>query len=268
MVLERLAGKKLVVYGTGHVAHKFHKALQQHHLQENIRCFVRTADVKDGEEFEGIRVCRLEDVPLGEDTLVCLAVHESLRDEIERTVRLVTRQYEWIYPYLYELMLGEAEQENVELEICRLLKSYRNDLRLGVRMAAIGQWEGRNTHGFDIYIRAQMLHCGRETAEKRLERFLGLMDGWRRFGYEKKYPVSVNKKGEVIDGNHRLAMAVYVGQKTIYGNVYPTELSAEAIHGREAMLPADLLAGHGFSGTEIQILEGIQRRYMDTYGTT
>ena len=63
-------------------------------------------------------------------------------------------------------------------------------------------------------------------------------------------------------------MAVYVGQKTIYGNVYPTELSAEAIHGREAMLPADLLAGHGFSGTEIQILEGIQRRYMDTYGTT
>ncbi len=268
MVLECLAGKKLVVYGTGHVAHKFHKALQAHHLQENIRCFVRTADVEDGERFEGIRVCRWKDVPVGEDTLVCLAVHESLRDEIEKLVRPITRQYVWIYPYLYGLMLGEAERENVELEICRLLKGYRNDLRLGVRMAAIEQWEGRNTHGFDDYIRAQMLHCGRETAGKRLEQFLGLMDGWRRFGYEKNHPISVNKKEEVIDGNHRLAMAVYVGQTVIYGNIYPTELSAESIHGREAMLPADLLAGHGFSDMEIQVLEGIQRRYMDTYGTT
>jgi len=266
MILERLGEKKLIVYGTGHVAHKFYKALQKHSLQGNIQCFVRTGAVSAGEFFEGMPVYGFQEVSIEEDNLICLAVHESLLDEIEEAVRRVTGQYLWIYPYLYELMLGEPEQTNVELDIKLLLKSFCHDLRLGVRLAVIEQKFDRNNYGFDYYIRAQMLHCGKDTATQRLSRFLELIDRWKRSGYEKRYAVSVNQNVEVIDGNHRLAMAVYTGQPTIFGNIYPTRLSASEIHGQAAMLSEGLLTGHGFTVYEIQRLEEIQQRYLKAYG--
>lgn len=267
MILESFTGKKIIIYGTGHVARKFYKAMEMHGLGEQVQCFVRSRNVSEGESLEGVPVYGFEAVHVEENTLICLAVHESLRDEIEKTAAQVTGQYLWIYPYLYELMLGEPELEAVELAVDMLLESYQNDLRMGVRLAAIEQEDGLNDFGFDYYIRAQMLHCDRETAVQRLKRFSGLIAQWRRGGYQKKYLLTLNRNYEVIDGNHRLAMAVYTGQKTIYGNIHPTDLSVGDIHGREAMLGRELLAEHGFSGDELERLEGIQRRYMKAYGS-
>lgn len=266
MILDSFKGKKIIIYGTGHVARKFYKAMEKHGLREQVQCFVRSRDIRQGESFEGVPVYSLEAVSVEEDTLICLAVHESLRDEIEKTVAQVTGQYLWIYPYLYELLLGEPEQEAVELPVGMLLRGYQNDLRMGVRLASIEQEDGLNKYGFDYYIRAQMLHCDRETAEQRLKQFSGLIAEWKRVGYQKKYLLTLNRDYGVIDGNHRLAMAVYTGQKTIYGNIHPTDLALEDIHGCEAMLGKELLAEHGFSGDELVRLERIQRRYMRAYG--
>lgn len=266
MILESLREKRLIIYGTGHVAHKFYKALQNRSLQENIQCFVRSGTVNVGELFEGMPVYDFKEVHIEEDNLICLAVHESLLGEIEEAVRQVTEQYLWIYPYLYELMLGGPVQTDVELDIKLLLKSFRHDLRLGVRIAAIEQRFEINTYGFDYYIRGQMLHCSKDTAVQRLNRFLELIDRWKKSGYERRYVVSVNQNDEVIDGNHRLAMAVYTGQLTIFGNIYPTKLSAGEIHGQAAMLSEELLTEHGFTVCEIQRLKTIQQRYLKAYG--
>lgn len=266
MIVECLKGKKLIVYGTGHVAHKFYKALQNWSLHKNIQFFVRTGEVCVGEMFEGIPVYCFEDIRIEKGVLICLAVHEALRDEIEKTVRRITEQYLWVYPYLYELMLGEPKQKNAKLDIRLLLKGFRQDLRLGVRIAVIEQKFDKNTCGYDYYIRAQMLHCSKDTAIQRLKQFLKLIDGWSQTGYENRFAISVNQNYEVIDGNHRVAMAVYSGQTSIYGDIYPTELSAEAIHGQAAMLSKELLIQHGFTVCETQQLEMIQQRYWKAYG--
>lgn len=265
-IIELLRKKRIVIYGTGHVAHKFYKVLKRYGLGNQITCFAKTADVQAGENLDGIEVHCFEDIPVEEDMMICLAVHESLRDEIEKTVSQRTVQYIWIYPYLYELMLGIPEQKNVELMIESLLEGYHKDLRLGVRLAAIEQRDGINNYGFDYYIRAQMLHCSEATAAQRLKQFLEMIEKWKQSGYDRSYIIAVTRKLGVIDGNHRLAMAVYTGQKKVYGNIYPTELSIQDIHGYEPMLTKDLLAEHGFAAEDIQKLENIQQRYIKAYG--
>lgn len=266
MILDDFKGKKIIIYGTGHVGRKFYKTMKKHGFEDQVQCFVRSRDVSEGEFFEGVPVYCFETVPIEENTLICLAVHESLRDEIQRTVSSVTDQYLWIYPYLYELMLGEPEQEAVELPVERLLRGCQSDLRLGVRLAAIEQQDGLNDFGFDCYIRAQMLHCDRETALQRLKQFTRLIEEWKQNGYQKKYLLTLTRDYGVIDGNHRLAMAAYTGLKTICGNIYPTDLSVEDIHGCEPMLGKQLLAEHGFSEDELERLEKIQKRYTMAYG--
>ena len=111
MILEQLNGKKIIIYGTGHVARKFYRALLNHGFQKQISYFVRSSDVSDGELFEGVEVCCFEDVDFGENTIICLAVHESILDEIEKIVRKKTGQYIWIYPFLYRLMSGNQNRK-------------------------------------------------------------------------------------------------------------------------------------------------------------
>lgn len=263
--MEYLTGKKLIIYGTGYVAHKFYRALEKRSMQNNIRCFVRTNETGANETFEGLPVYCFSDIYVNENDLVCLAVHESLRDEIEKEVSQVTYKYIWIYPYLYELLFGESEQTQVEIDIKLLLQGFRNDLRLGVRIVAIEQWDGINTYGFDSYIRAQMIHCSQDTAKRRLNQFMVLASEWKKAGYNKNYPISVNRNYEVIDGNHRIAMAVYTGEKLINGNIYPTDMSAVEIHGQEAMLPEDILFKNGFSKQEIKRLWTVQQSYIERY---
>lgn len=265
---EAFRNKKIIIYGTGYVAHMFHRVLRMYHLQDNIQCCVTTSNSGEKVFFEGIPVYGIHGVCMDEQTVVCLAVHESVKDEIEHTVKKMTSQYVWVYPRLYEWMLGEPLHRNVEISVGRLLEGYRKDLRLAVRLAAIEQHEGKNGYGFRYYINAQMLHCGIDTAGMRLEQFKGLLEDWKQFGYRRQFPVTVNSSYEVIDGDHRMAVAAYLGQESICCDIYPDRLTVQEIHENGAMMSGETLARHGFTKKDLDILEGIQRRYMDTYGTT
>ncbi len=265
MFLQRLKGKKIVIYGTGHVARKFYKTLVKHGIQEQILCFVRTKNVMEGESFEGLPVYCYKEFPVDNAMLICIAVHESIHTEIENIVKQRTEAYIWIYPYLYELMFGEPEQRAIEIQVSSLVQDYQNDLRLGVRLAAIEQQEQKNTYGFAYYIRAQMLHCDKDTAIQRLEQFKRLIMEWQCIGYQKKYLLVLNRHYGVIDGNHRVAMAIYKGQKTICAEIYPTDLTVKDIHGEEPMLEKGLLLQNGFTIDEVQRLEEVQRKYMEAY---
>lgn len=265
MIEDELREEKLVIFGTGHVGVKFYNALKARGMQRQVLCFTRTKNVDDGEAIDGIPVYCFEDVRIDSDILVCLAVHEAIRDEIEEIVRKRTDRYLWIYPYLYSFMLGTPEQKNMELDIGKLLDGFRGDLRLGVRLAVIEQQEGRNTYGFDAYVRALMTYCGKDTAEERLAQFRRLITRWKQTGYDKDCLIGVNRRYEVIDGNHRLSMAVYMKQRAIYGDIYPTDLSFEEIHGYEPLLSEKVLLENGFEKKEIERLKKTQERYLIEY---
>lgn len=265
MILEMLKGKKIIIYGTGHVARKFYRALLKHGIQEQIQYFVRTRDVGHDELFEGMPVRCFEEMDFDEKTIICLAVHESIRDELEKSVQEKTDQYIWIYPFLYRLMFGKPEQEHVEVPVTALLKDFHKDLRLGTRLAAIEEQDGISSYGFDYYVRAQQMHCSRNTAVQRLKQFQRLIDEWKQTGCRKDCLLTFNRNYGVIDGNHRLAMAIYTGQETICGDIYPTDLPVQDIHGCEPMLTKEMLMQHGFEKDEVKKLQNIQKKYLKRY---
>jgi len=266
MNFEDFKGKELVIYGAGHVGKKFYRVLRMHGLGEQAVCFAVTEPVEGKPMIEGLPVKCVHDIFIRSNTLVCLAVHETIRDEVEKAIKPITEQYIWIYPYLYDLMFGEPEQTDKEIDISEILKTCRKDARLAIRLAAIEQHDGKNSFGYDYYKRAQMMHCAEHTAGQRLQQFKRLMADWKKHGYRREYPLSLNRRYEVIDGNHRLALAVYYRQNRILCSIYPTEMPLTEIHGPEPVMPTAVLMRHGFTGEEIEKLNELQKRYMDVYG--
>lgn len=265
MSSEEFRGKEIIIYGAGHVGRKFCRALKAQGSGSQIKCFAVTGEAEEGALLDGIPLMCIYDIPIRENTLVCLAVHETLRDEMENIVKKLTKQYIWIYPHLYELMFGKPEAVETEIDISEILKTCRDDFRLAVRLAVMEQHDGKNTFGYDFYKRAQGTYCMEHTVTERLGQFIRLMEDWRRQGYRREYPLVLNRNYEVIDGNHRLAAAVYYRLEKILCNIYPTEIPLTEIHGKEPVMSMEMLQRHGFSGEEIEKLVEIQERYLRFY---
>ena len=105
---ERLQTSRIVIYGTGHIGKKFFRALRKNGFEQNIVCFAASQNPSDLVEIEGIPIRGPECLNVADSLLVCVVVHEALRDEMIHTLQqLGVREYVWIYPFLYEMLLGQ-----------------------------------------------------------------------------------------------------------------------------------------------------------------
>ena len=255
-LLGLLEKKEFVIYGTGHVAQKFLKVIQKEHLDKNLKCFAVSFGEK--EPIEGIAVKNIREIE--KDSLVCIAVHNSLLNEMTGTLQDVgIDHYVWIYPYLYELLLGEPIKTDVKIKVDDIIRTCGDDYRIAIRCAAIDHYCGKNTNGFDWYMKSQALHCSMKTAEERLRRFCKLISDWQRLGYDESKRILINDNYEIIDGNHRVALAWYYGQEEIKCEIFGGNISACEVHGENAMLTKRILLQNGFSLQEIQELDKINQ---------
>lgn len=256
-----LKEKKIIIYGTGHIGKKFLLALKRLGLVEQITCFTKTGHVEQEENVNVIPVYTLSQINVGKNSIVCLAVHESIRDEmIEELKRNQIENYVWIYPYLYELLLGAPLKENIPVSVARLKVASKNDYRMAIRFLAIEQYLGKNDCGFDMYIRALSLHCSQETAKKRAEQFCRLIDDWSMSGYNSEYKVQLSQNYEIVDGNHRVALAMYFGEKNILCDMFFLSYPISNLHGEGAMLTKEILLESGFKKEEIQLLDEMMKQ--------
>ena len=145
------------------------------------------------------------------------------------------------------------------MEVADILRTCRNDYRLAIRRLVIEQYFGNNDLGYDLYVRAESLHCEKRTARERLKKFLDLIHSWEKEGYTPNSRIRINSGYEIIDGGHRVATAQYFGQKRVRCDIYSDETSVTEIHGEEAMLTEGVLKACGFSAKELAVLREINR---------
>lgn len=253
--------KKIIIYGTGHIGKKFMLALKKLGLRNNVLCFARTDSVKEGEELDAFPVYKISQITMDDDCLMCLAVHSAIRDEmIAELKKNQIEQYIWIYPYLYEWMLGVPIKKDVRISVDCLKEASKLDYRMAIRFLAIEQFLGKNNCGFDIYVRAFLLQCDEKTAKKRLEKFCELIESWIERGYDPEYKVQLSQNMEIIDGNHRVSLAMYFGEKEVVCDIFSLEFPIVELHGEGAMLTKDVLVKAGFVRDEIQLLDEMMMR--------
>ncbi len=261
-----LSKNKIVIYGIGFVGLRFYDLLAGRGLEKNVGCFVVSNTNHISKEVRGVQVKAVHEINDRESCVVCVAVHETIKSEIEHTLNeRKIANYIWIYPYLWELALGAPKRRNIKIAIDQIIRQCM-DYRITVRYLAIENYFGMNDCGYDIYIKSQEMHCQRSTAEKRLNRFCDLIQDWEMTGYKPEYRVLVFESGELIDGFHRIALAKYFHMKEIMCDVFEQLPSWEKWRMAEEKerfylsRDTDIMIKAGFSLSEIKIMNDTYRR--------
>lgn len=78
-----------------------------------------------------------------------------------------------------------------------------------VRLLAVEEYYGKNNYGFDLYLRMQGVRSACKKAQKGAERFKSLIESYEKNGYDHNSRIELDKNLHLIDGSHRLALAMY-----------------------------------------------------------
>lgn len=264
-LIELLHRNSIVIYGAGYVAERFCNALKSLGLYNQIKYFITTNTEKSF--FCEKRVVNIHDIRGEENCVYCIAVHESIRDEIiEKLKQKEIERYVWVYPNLYEMILGEPIHKNVTVLLKDIWMANRDNYSMAVRYLVIDNYYGKNDYGYEIYKKAMELYCSAVTAQKRLDRFICLIESWELNGFDKKQPVLLFDNLKFFDGAHRISLASYFREKDIAANIYLSQGSSVVIHNKEAFLSANIIMKSGLECSLIGLFEEVNKYIDEQFG--
>lgn len=90
-----------------------------------------------------------------------------------------------------------------------------------VRLLAVENYFGKNDFGFNLYRRMQAARVNRDWEDPAVERFHKLIKSYDNRGYDTTSPIILDKNLHLIDGSHRMALAMYYHTKQINAIVKP-----------------------------------------------
>lgn len=90
-----------------------------------------------------------------------------------------------------------------------------------IKMLAIDNYYNKNSFGFNWYNEMQLKRVNDNPMIPKYmayheDEFKTLIDNFEKCGFDKKYPIVLNKDFLIVDGTHRLALALYFNIKRIY----------------------------------------------------
>lgn len=257
---ELLLENKYMIYGLGKVSEKFYYALKHEDLCVNLMGFI-IGGKPVRPQYDGYPTYSITNTDILSEIkekgyVLCLAVHEALKEVIIDTIRkagIDDENFVWIYPYLMPLIYGEPIWERKEVKIDRILQNQHviNDLSLAYRWLVIKQLYGNNNEGYDLYIKGMSIDITKESAIKRLEQFKTMISEWDP-SKVMDHRVLINDEYDLLDGRHRFVIEIYNGLSAVYCDMYKKrrgEIFAPAYAN------AQKLARNGFSDCEIEMLE-------------
>lgn len=218
-LLDVICKKGCYVFGTGFVASLFAEALRERDLLGCVKGYVVSRGNGRG-CHEGAPVLAASDEAVDRSAPVCVAVHESnAADVLDLLDQLGYEQVIWVYPYLYDLLYGTPLYTGVRIEVGHILAAQDPAHHwLAVRALAAEALRdndaARREEALDAYVKAQALHCGRATAQKRLE-LLGDLLAALEGGFDDAKPILIDTDFRIIDGLHRVAAAWLLGVERI-----------------------------------------------------
>lgn len=84
-----------------------------------------------------------------------------------------------------------------------------NRINLLIQYAFVEQFYGKNTFGYELASKYMKLVCEDDRRNNHQFYFENLIQSIDKIGFSEKSYISLNKKGQLIDGTHRLAIGVW-----------------------------------------------------------
>lgn len=256
-----LKNNRIIIYGTGYVAMKFYDALTIQELDRNIEFFLVSKKDEVRKKLKGIKIISIDEFENSKDRIICVAVHEAIKDEIEEILnRKDISNYIWINRYfLIELLLGRPIKKNVWVPVDQIIRK-SNNYAIAVRYLVIEQYFGKNNYGYDLYKKVQGLYCNKETAKRRLHFFCSLIHNCENFGYNSDSLILIDKNNELLDGMHRTVLAKYYQVSEVLCDIFANPSKYCEWMGSGVILTQSKMEETGFSYKEIKMIEDAYRK--------
>lgn len=143
-------------------------------------------------------------------------------------------------------------------------KSDFNRYDIIVRLLAVENYFGINECGFNFYKRMQAARIGNANVEEAVTRFRSLIKSYDENGYNEESEIELDKNLHLIDGSHRMAMAMYYNLPRI--NAIVRARADCVFYGIE------WFAVNGFNEAEVAILKKkyyeLRNRYITPFVCT
>lgn len=263
---KQIQENKIAIYGIGYVAKRFYEALEKKNLLKQFSFFITSSG---GGTLNGYDVLSIADQRVNNSLLILIAVHESLKDEIIANLHVHNcYNYIWVYPMLYDLILGEPIKQNINIPVKEIWLANRENYFIAARYLAIDNYYGKNDCGYEIYKMSMSLYNNPQTSEKRLLQFIQLIESWEKSGCKKGGSALLFDDYSCIDGAHRISLASYFGQKFITCSIYACSdmEKKKLVHNSRTMFPKSLVQKLNIDKTIVNILEETNRRIDEQYG--
>ncbi|MCR5291250.1 MAG: hypothetical protein K6E51_14780 [Treponema sp.] len=223
------------IYGTGYVAKRFVTCLKKLDFFKYVKNFVVTNAVNIS--YEGVEVKTIDSLN-SKSELICIAVHESSKDEI---ITLLQKKgftnFVWIYPFLWRMMCGNPVLQKIQVPLKNIWIANKDYYLFAFRYLAIEQFYGKNSYGFDIYLKCLSLFQSLDSAEKRLHQFIKLIESYDKQGYNQTCPSSILENNLVIDGTHRIALNMYHHNTYAVCDIFSNSIDYFSVHDEKTLIP-------------------------------
>ena len=218
-IIKIIRKQKYYIYGAGKVSDRFYRFLEAKQLLNNFSGFVVTTKNKESHMGEKLyTVYNLESNPW-----VLVATDYTSFLEIQNTLhQLELRHFIWIYPYLYDFFLGVPIKRNVSMNIASILKKNFMANWISVCYIALQDYKLGKEEGKKIYLKVAEIFFKSDVANCR---FVDSAKKMEQEGYSQEYPIKINSDEKLLlDGAHRIALAIYFKQKNIVADLYNCSL--------------------------------------------
>lgn len=116
-----------------------------------------------------------------------------------------------------------------------------------VRLLAVEDYFGKNNYGFRLYKKMQAARISPEWVEPSVERFKALIESYEKNGYDEQSEIIIDQNLNLLDGSHRMALAMYYKHYEISCKVRPWVENIS--YGVESFIEYD------FSDNEIKLIQ-------------
>ncbi|MBE5978970.1 MAG: hypothetical protein E7249_07515 [Paenibacillaceae bacterium] len=259
-----LSNHKIIIFGAGYVATRFYGALKKYEIEKNVVSFATTTG--SYLDIDGISIIPMNQLESNEQMIICVAVHDSIKDAIiADLINKGIKNFIWIYPFLYKLLLGAPIYCNKKVTLSKIWNAAREDYGMAIRYLAIDNYYGKNINGYKCYKKYLSLFNSDETSERRLIQFIELIKSWEQNGYDTSKCSSLYEDYRIFDGAHRIAVASYFNQGFVMCNIFNKTKNLAEIHNQGAILEKQYALDAGFEPELIDILDATNQRIEEQY---
>lgn len=206
----------IYIYGAGKIGKKVLSLIKQNNQIDKVKGFIVSDKTGNPDYIETIKVIQIDEL-VDKDALILLSVTDVYQEEILNLLRIYGCE-NIIDAYKFSFININDHTDEVpdtifidtrELLVQQYSNGKFNRLDIIVRLLAVENYYHLNEYGFELYKKMQEMRIRAGYSDVSIKRFKGLIKSFEQNGYDCTTEIIVDSNLKLIDGSHRLALAIY-----------------------------------------------------------